>query len=97
MLIPVTFKSTVSTFETSISPPLISTVAIVAMPDTTRLESAAPTTLMVAMVAIPVTLRSVVSTFETSISPALISTVAMVAIPETFKLVEISTELLIST
>ena len=66
-------------------------------PETVRFESAAPTTLMVAMVAIPVTLRSVVSTFETSISPALISTVARVAIPETFKSVEISTESLIST
>jgi hypothetical protein len=55
--IPVTFKSTVSTFETSISPPLISTVAIVAMPDTTRLESAAPTILTLAIVAIPVTFK----------------------------------------
>jgi hypothetical protein len=87
----------VSTFETSISPPLISTVAIVAMPDTTRLESAAPTTLIVAMVAIPVTLRSPVSILVTSISPALISTVARVVIPETFRSVEISTESLIST
>ena len=40
------------------SPPLISTVAIVAMPDTIRFESAAPTILTLAMVAIPETLSA---------------------------------------
>jgi hypothetical protein len=49
------------------------------------------------MVAIPVTFKSPVPIRVTSISPALISTVASVVTPTTFRLLEISTELLIST
>jgi hypothetical protein len=97
VLIPVTLRSTVSTLETSISPPLISTIASVLIPETTRLESAAPTILTLAIVAIPVTFKLPVSIRVTSISPALISAVARVVTPTTFKLLEISTESLIST
>jgi hypothetical protein len=97
VLIPVTLRSTVSTLETSISPPLISTIASVEIPVTTRLESAAPTILTLAIVAIPVTFKLLVSIRVTSISPALISAVARVVTPTTFKLLEISTESLIST
>jgi hypothetical protein len=69
----------------------------VLIPETTRLESAAPTILTLAIVAIPVTFKLLVSIRVTSISPALISAVASVVTPTTFKLLEISTELLIST